>query len=192
MELSLLTDLVNRALSVRKISKSTGMSYTTVRYWLKKYNLVTKGIKKPALSREDFQKSVEGSECISDIIKKLGLKVRPGNYATMHKYSIMYDISLPAYKNNRGNRWGKNYTDDEIFTENSLIARHSVKNRFKKITIYKCNICGQDENWMGKKLSLILDHKNGINNDNRRENLRFLCPNCNATLDTHCGKNLKK
>lgn len=42
-----------------------------------------------------------------------------------------------------------------------------------------------------KKLSLILDHINGINNDNRLENLRIVCPNCNATLDTHCRKNNK-
>ena len=25
--------------------------------------------------------------------------------------------------------------------------------------------------------------------DNRLENLRIVCPNCNATLDTHCGRN---
>ena len=39
---------------------------------------------------------------------------------------------------------------------------------------------------MRKKMSLILDHKNGINNDHRLENLRFVCPNCNGTLETHC------
>jgi hypothetical protein len=44
---------------------------------------------------------------------------------------------------------------------------------------------------MGKKMSLILDHINGINNDNRIENLRIVCPNCNATLDTHCRGNKK-
>jgi len=27
--------------------------------------------------------------------------------------------------------------------------------------------------------------KNGINNDNRLENLRIVCPNCNSTLLTH-------
>jgi hypothetical protein len=38
-------------------------------------------------------------------------------------------------------------------------------------------------------MALILDHANGDARDNRIENLRILCPNCNATLDTHCGKN---
>ena len=51
-------------------------------------------------------------------------------------------------------------------------------------------MCDQDENWKGKIMSLILDHKNGVNNDNRLENLQIVCPNCNATLPTHCrGKN---
>ena len=56
----------------------------------------------------------------------------------------------------------------------------------------ECELCGQNENWHGKKMSLILDHINGIWNDNRIENLRIVCPNCNATLDTHCGKQKNK
>jgi len=55
----------------------------------------------------------------------------------------------------------------------------------------KCEICGQDEEWMGKKLIFVLDHINGINDDNRLENLRIVCPNCNVTLDTHGAKNIK-
>jgi hypothetical protein len=35
---------------------------------------------------------------------------------------------------------------------------------------------------------LILDHVNGVYDDHRLENLRLVCANCNATLDTHCGR----
>jgi hypothetical protein len=37
-------------------------------------------------------------------------------------------------------------------------------------------------------MSIILDHINGVRDDHRLENLRMVCPNCAATLDTHCGR----
>lgn len=80
----------------------------------------------------------------------------------------------------------------KILVENSEYCnRTSLKNRLYKegIKFRKCEKCGQGEEWNGEHMSLILDHINGINNDNRLENLRILCPNCNATLNTHCGKN---
>ena len=43
--------------------------------------------------------------------------------------------------------------------------------------------------WRGRRMALILDHINGVATDNRLENLRIVCPNCAATLDTHCGRN---
>jgi len=52
-----------------------------------------------------------------------------------------------------------------------------------------CEKCGQDEWWYGKRMALILDHINGDNSDHRIVNLRIVCPNCNATLPTHCRKN---
>ena len=43
-------------------------------------------------------------------------------------------------------------------------------------------------NWCNKRITLHLDHINGISNDNRKENLRFLCPNCHQQTDTWGNK----
>lgn len=53
-----------------------------------------------------------------------------------------------------------------------------------------CVTCGISE-WNGVPLRLHVDHKNGNRADNRRRNLRFLCPNCHSQTDTYGGKNKK-
>lgn len=81
----------------------------------------------------------------------------------------------------------------EILIENSPYSNiRSLKNRLIKENYleYKCEKCGNKGEWLGKKLTLQLDHINGKNNDHRIENLRFLCPNCHAQTSTYGGKNL--
>jgi len=53
---------------------------------------------------------------------------------------------------------------------------------------YCCNRCGISE-WQGTKLSLELEHKDGNNTNNSRENLEGLCPNCHSITDTWRGRN---
>jgi 5-methylcytosine-specific restriction endonuclease McrA len=53
---------------------------------------------------------------------------------------------------------------------------------------HECAICGIGASWRGSPLILIVDHINGDYRDNRRENLRFLCPNCHSQTATWCRK----
>ena len=52
----------------------------------------------------------------------------------------------------------------------------------------RCEECGITE-WRAKPLNMALHHINGDGNDNRLENIRFLCPNCHAQTPNYGGRN---
>lgn len=56
---------------------------------------------------------------------------------------------------------------------------------------YCCNKCSLDT-WLGFPITLELEHKDGDNKNNVRENLEALCPNCHSLTTTWRGKNIKK
>lgn len=87
--------------------------------------------------------------------------------------------------------WRKKFPNDIIFVENSTYPRHSVKRRIIEDDLipYQCACCDIGPVWQGAPMPLILDHINGVNNDNRLENLRFVCSNCDSQLPTYKSKN---
>jgi len=147
----------------------------------------------------NFKEIVSDSYSIGEVLEKLGLRAAGGNYKTFHKYIDKFGISTShfeskneVYKRTLGEATKRvKIPLEKILVEDSTYSRGHLKKRLYKegLKERKCEMCSQGEEWMGRKMSLILDHINGIHNDNRIENLRIVCPNCNATLDTHCGKN---
>lgn len=147
-------------------------------------------------SKSNLIDIVIGSKTQKEVLEKLGLRSAGGNSKTLKKYIEKYDIDTSHFIKKYDKMVSLNILNKkslkEILVENSDYQRHHLKKRLYDTGLKqkKCELCGQGEEWNGMKISLILDHINGIYNDNRIENLRIVCPNCNAGLDTHCGKNI--
>lgn len=147
------------------------------------------------LSDEQFVELLKKSSTISEVLFKLGYTVKGNSWGYSQVKRRMDDLNLD-YSIFKGKsaviKTGvlNNVKKEDILKENckhqrTVLRRYVIKNN---LIPYKCAICGCTE-WQGKTLSLELDHINGINNDNRLENLRFLCPNCHSQTSTYGSRN---
>ncbi|CAN5580664.1 hypothetical protein BH10ACT11_BH10ACT11_08080 [soil metagenome] len=132
----------------------------------------------------------------SEVLRELGYVSAGGNDLTVKKYVAKWRIDTAHFTPSaapeealRRYAAGLVVPLDEVAVVNSTYPRASLKRRLYAEGIKRpvCECCGQGEVWTGKRMAMILDHINGVPNDHRLHNLRILCPNCAATLDTHCG-----
>jgi len=144
--------------------------------------------------KEYFTNIIKNSHSLKEVLLKINLRAAGGNYKTIHKY--IHELKLNTSHFTTKEEYGRNISNKKpigfyLIKNNKTSSGTHLKKRLYKEGLLKniCCKCGQGEIWNGEKISLVLDHKNGNHYDWRLENLRIVCPNCNATLDTHCGKN---
>ena len=139
----------------------------------------------------DEQKVREAAQLpsIKDALISLNLRAAGGNYKKFKEACVRFGITVPQYDvsgKTAAAIMSRTLPLDEIFCENSTYTnRHHMKTKLIRLGWeYQCSECGLGDEWNGKPIVLQLDHINGIHNDNRYENLRFLCPNCHSQTPT--------
>ncbi|UWF79065.1 MAG: NinG protein [Bacteriophage sp.] len=148
------------------------------------------------ISKDELNELVTNSISYSEVLRKMGYhEMGGGPWNSLKKKIKMFNIDTSHFKGkSHGTSNTIKYDIDAVLVKNSpYVNLGSLKKRLikEKNFEYKCAICGIDS-WQNKPISLHLDHINGINNDHRIENLRFLCPNCHSQTDTYCGRNIYK
>lgn len=149
------------------------------------------------LTDEQFVNLIKNCTNISEVLFKLNYSIAGNSWAFSLVRRRMEELGLNTCDFKGKNAISKNCERevnlDKLFSTNSKHTRAVLRRYILKHNLipYCCKICGCKE-WNGKTLSLELDHINGINNDNRLENLRFLCPNCHSQTTTYGSRNQQR
>lgn len=149
-------------------------------------------------TKETLTDVVENSFSLNEVLTKLKMNRGGGNYTRMRKMINEWEINTSHFVNRKdiikkANIVRKKDTKDILIKNSTYNNGNTLKKRLYDEGLKQpiCEECGQNEKWRGKIMSLIIDHIDGDHYNNEISNLRILCPNCNATMDTFAGKNRK-
>jgi hypothetical protein len=149
--------------------------------------------RKTSFTESELRSAIASSRSYSEALRKVHLRPAGGNHRTIKKYAALWGICTAHFDQDairRESLYRPPAPLSELLVEHSTYHRGHLKRRLlaEGIKRAECELCGQGEIWRGRQLALILDHINGVPDDNRLENLRIVCPNCAATFETHCGR----
>jgi len=153
------------------------------------------------IPRETIEEITKTSNSIAEIIRKCEMVSSGASYKVLKRRLDEDNIDYSHINLGVGSNKGRTFKVDkiplsQILVEDSSYSRKELKKRLMKELGWenRCSVdnCGNTGEWLGKPITIQLDHINGISNDNRIENLRLLCPNCHSQTKTHSGKNRSK
>src|SRR5215211_3260122 len=117
----------------------------------------------PRYVEEEACQAIASSRSFSEALRKLGMRPAGGNHRLFKEWVERWEISTAHFDAGASARRAPSRAPtplEEVLVEGSTYSRNNLKQRLflEGLKERRCEMCGQDENWRGRTMSLILDH----------------------------------
>ena len=145
--------------------------------------------------------AIAASKNYTDACLTLGLSPKGGNFGTLRRsikrlglstahFESMTDVLKRMWTTSARNR----IAEPDVFFVRTRRSQGGLVRMAKRHLLPNntCWECGHPNTWNGKPLTLQLDHIDGDRDNNTRENLRWICPNCHTQTPTFSGRKCER
>lgn len=187
--------------SVRGVARSLGVpddsrSRATLMRMLRERDVDTQHFThtRLAIPEDALRTLIPQASSYADVMRGLDLAVNDTNHRRVRRAAARLGLDTSHFKRRA---WGKPDSPAPAPTAHRVLVvlpehagrsnRAQLHRALTEVGVqYACASCGNPGEWLGRRITLQIDHVNGDWHDNRQENLRYLCPNCHALTDTWC------
>jgi len=143
------------------------------------------------ITDDDLKFFAQQSSSVAEVCRRLGRNDGGGTNHWVSRRLKKANIDTSHFTGQAYKR--EKISPNKLSWQQILIIRPNATNRNRAAQlrramlesgiVYEC-LCGNKGEWNGKRIVLEIDHINGDWSDDRKENLRFLCPNCHSQQPT--------